>query len=233
MLKSLIDHFRKKHYCAIHGINFDEKRCLLLAPHPDDELIGCGGTLIMHPKNFDVLCLATSGMHRQGQTPKENSRVRFDDFTTIMSEIGVNRSFIFEYYENGRCREFYPTMLNEYMKCVNVCDYNYIFLPHIHDNHPDHQYIVVLLKEMIKHQGYVADLKLVFYEVWSPLHNVNAYVSIDRVISDKCRFLKKYRTVGEGYAEPIKGLNRYRGLVCTYNEHNFLECFEVVDFYDH
>jgi hypothetical protein len=84
-------------------------------------------------------------------------------------------------------------MLNEYMKCVNVCDYSCIFLPHIHDNHPDHQYVVVLLKEMIKQQGYGIGLKLVFYAVWSPLHNVNAYISIDKVISDKCRCLEHFK----------------------------------------
>ncbi|MCK5177515.1 MAG: PIG-L family deacetylase, partial [Candidatus Aenigmarchaeota archaeon] len=37
-------------------------KCLLLAPHPDDEAFGCGGVLIKYPDNFHVVCL-TNGIH--------------------------------------------------------------------------------------------------------------------------------------------------------------------------
>jgi LmbE family N-acetylglucosaminyl deacetylase len=201
-----------------HNLVFDGARCLLLAPHPDDELIGCGGTLLLHAEKFDVLCPASSGMRRAGQTPEENSRVRVEDFNRIMREIGVNRHFIFAYWRNSRCLEFYPTMLEEYLRCVNTADYDYIFLPHAEDNHPDHQYISVLLCEMIRRQGAKSALKLVFYEVWSPLRAPNAYVTIDTVIGAKAVNLEKYRTVGAGYVEPILGLNRYRGMNMTFNE---------------
>ena len=29
------------------------KRVLVIAPHPDDETLGCGGTLLKHIKNRD------------------------------------------------------------------------------------------------------------------------------------------------------------------------------------
>ena len=221
----------KSNTCDIpHNIMLDGAKCLVIAPHPDDELIACGGTIITYPQNFDVLCLATSGWHREDQTPEQNSRVRFDDFNTIMAKIGVNRYFIFEYFDSWYCHEFYKKTLEEYMKCVNVSTYDYIFLPHVEDNHPDHQYVFLLLQQMISKQGYKDNLRLAFYEVWSPLMRVNAYVNIDRVIMKKRGYLQQYRTVGRGYIEPITGLNRYRGLTAAWDRGAFLECFEVVEF---
>jgi hypothetical protein len=184
----------------------------------------------MHPKNFDVLCLATAGWNRENQTPEHNSKVRRDDFKSIMAKIGVRDFLIFEYFERWYCHEFYQIMLDEYMRCVNVSDYDYIFLPHAQDNHPDHQYALVLLRQMISKQGCKDNLKLVFYEVWSPLMNVNAHVNIDRVIMKKRDYLRQYRTVGIGYVEPVSGLNRYRGLISEGKRGNFLECFEVAEY---
>jgi LmbE family N-acetylglucosaminyl deacetylase len=206
---------------------FTDTKCLLLSPHPDDEIIGCGGLLIKFAKNFNVLCLATSGMVRAGQSPQENSKTRMEDFYDIMRQIGINRFYIFEYWENGRCFEFYKNMINEYIKCVNVSNYDYIFLPHKKDNHPDHQYVSELLQNMITMQGCKKTLQLIHYEVWSPLENPNAYIDISDAIYLKGNYLKKYRTVGNGYIEPIRGLNMYRGMSLTLWKHPYVEAFEV------
>ena len=32
-------------------------KCLVLAPHADDESIGCGGLLLKYPNNFEVVVL--------------------------------------------------------------------------------------------------------------------------------------------------------------------------------
>ena len=36
---------------------------LIIAPHPDDEILGCGGTILKHIKNNDniYLCIMTKG----------------------------------------------------------------------------------------------------------------------------------------------------------------------------
>ena len=34
-----------------------QDKCLVIAPHPDDESIGCGGIINLYPNKFDVVCL--------------------------------------------------------------------------------------------------------------------------------------------------------------------------------
>ena len=41
-------------------LNPDDK-CLVIAPHADDESIGCGGLLLKYPDNCDVVVLTDGG----------------------------------------------------------------------------------------------------------------------------------------------------------------------------
>src|SRR5690242_3162214 len=58
----------------------DGQRVLLLAPHPDDETIGCGGTLALHALAGDevTVCIVTDGSRsRAGNLkPEEMADVR-------------------------------------------------------------------------------------------------------------------------------------------------------------
>ena len=44
------------------------KKVLVFSPHPDDETIGCGGTLLKHRNNGDQLywCILTYGNEKMG-----------------------------------------------------------------------------------------------------------------------------------------------------------------------
>ena len=60
-----------------------EKKILVIAAHPDDEVLGCGGTMVKHIENGDdvhVLILA-EGMTSRDAT--RNRDGRSDDLTTL------------------------------------------------------------------------------------------------------------------------------------------------------
>src|SRR3954452_15113024 len=53
-------------------------RVLVLAPHPDDETLGCGGTIFRHRRAGDaltVLIVTDGGSSRAGGLPREQMRL--------------------------------------------------------------------------------------------------------------------------------------------------------------
>jgi LmbE family N-acetylglucosaminyl deacetylase len=199
--------------------------CLVVAPHPDDELIGLGGLMCMFPDCFDVVCLASAGRDAHGMKAEEMSRRRIGDFGRIMSRLGIRRGFIFEYHGGDMCGGFYRKNMAGYMHAVDLNDYDYIFLPHPHDAHPDHMLVLPLVRAMAKKQG-ARSLTLVFYEVWSPMPDPNSWVDVEGALDRKSRLIRMY-SIGGGYAGPMEGLARYRAMSLTGFSRRYVEAFRV------
>ena len=49
------------------------KKVLVIAPHPDDETLGCGGTILKHKENGDLVfwSLVTCISEESGYKPKK------------------------------------------------------------------------------------------------------------------------------------------------------------------
>ena len=66
-----------------------DDRVLLLAPHPDDETIGCGGFLLKYGSQCDVVLL-TDGRHGDSTVkPAEMIEIRKKEFEEVMSRYAV------------------------------------------------------------------------------------------------------------------------------------------------
>src|SRR5262245_45666039 len=71
------------------------RRVLALAPHPDDEAIGCGGTLIQHKRAGDQVWIAyaTDGRRSRamGLAPDEMARRRRQEAMASAAALGADR----------------------------------------------------------------------------------------------------------------------------------------------
>src|SRR5574344_2081729 len=81
----------------------------------------------------------------------------------------------------------------EKFKTIDIEKYDYIFLPNIIDQHPDHKTISILLNKLLEQKKYKKDLKICFYEVWSTLAMTNSYVDISDVADIKKQMLNCYK----------------------------------------
>lgn len=191
-------------------------RCLCMCPHADDETIGLGGLLLKYSKNFDVLCVNSSGVAYKELSAKERSDIRISEFNSVMDTIGVNKYWIFEGYGTPPMFEQIDNHFADYLNVIDLKEYDYIFIPYMNDAHPEHQYLTKnVFPKLYKVQGLKKDAKIIMYEVWTPIERVNCVVDIKDVIDEKIKVLKMYKSqIGDGwdYDRWTRSLNSYRSM---------------------
>lgn len=202
------------------------EKCLCLCPHADDESIGMGGLLSIYPKNFDVVLLTDGRKGIKGIEAQEVIKIREEEFLCAMRVAGIeNHSFLKA--EDKKLVEAF-----EIFKKIDLSQYDYIFVPNIIDQHPDHKAVSLLLNKLIESGAKIKpDLKIFFYEVWSTLGFVNSFVDITDVIESKKAMINCYKsqTAQKDYEYHAIGLNQYRGM---FKDKKFVEAFCVLELDD-
>ncbi len=191
-------------------------KILIIAPHPDDEVIACGGFIAKYHSQIDILCVNSSGIQYQGETlsPEEVAQVRCDEFYSTMKLAGINKCYIEKLWGKPVMIEEMESHYDDYLSRFNMKDYDFILVPHKEDAHPEHRFVGnVLLKHFLETQGYKENLKILRYELWSPLKEPNHYEDITDFVDKKRELILNYKIRdGKNYAERILGLNKYRTL---------------------
>lgn len=200
------------------------ERLLVLAPHPDDEAIGCGGLLAQHIREGRLvrIVVATDGAQAgDGAAREEESRralallggaevsfLRFPD-RQLGAEVAAPLRDVL--------REFKPDL---------------ILAPSPIEIHPDHLALAVALCELIQRdETLFADLALArvaFYEVGQPLRP-NAIVDITDVAEQKYAAIAAHSSQNalRDYVAYARGLNAYRAMTMP-AETKFAEAYYVL-----
>ena len=170
-----------------------DKKCLCLVPHPDDESIGMGGVLSLFPNIFDLILLTDGRKGIKNLSQEETITIREEEFTAAMKIAGIN-NYSFLKAEDKRLLDSF-----DLFKAIEIEKYDYIFLPNVIDQHPDHKAVSLLLKRLLEEKinagvKIKSDLKICFYEVWSTLGMVNAFVDISEVIETKKAMICAYKS---------------------------------------
>lgn len=195
----------------------ENKKVLVVAPHPDDESIGCGGLLSMYGAQIDVMLL-TDGRkgHDDGVIDDEKcASIREQEIRQAMNLAGIHKLITLR-IPDGRLNENLDQLRN-----MNISQYDYIFIPNRYESHKDHRatnrvFLSLFYKQCNKGQ------KLFEYEVWSPLCRANHVLRIDNYIEQKDELVRQYKSQLDlfDYISLYKGLNEYRGALnhCRYAE---------------
>ena len=200
-------------------------RVLVLSPHPDDESLACGGTLILHCRNSDFVkvLFLTDGSRAtvdSSDIRDEYIRLREQEAVAACKILGV---LDYEFWrlpdrglgaDNQELQRRLSHLLNSYRPSL-------IYAPSPFEFHSDHRATAELLWLALRKTE--LETKLAFYENNRPV-NVNTLVDITSVIDQKMRACRSYKTQLKNfpYADCILGLNRYRALTvspfCEYAE---------------
>lgn len=196
-------------------------KCLCLAPHADDESIGMGGVLSLFPQNFEVILLTDGRKGIKDKETEEVIKIREAEFACAMQNANIKKFSYIKIQDKKLLDGF------EAFKQINPENYDYIFVPNIIDQHPDHKAVSLLLKRLLEEKTSKPDLKICFYEVWSTLGLVNAYVDITDNIEIKKAMINCYKSqiAQKDYEYHALGLNQYRGM---FKDKKFVEAFCIM-----
>ena len=194
-------------------ISANDKICIL-APHADDEVIGCGGLLAKYGKQCEVILLPDGAFNGDENTKK----IREDEFSKVMDFLKIE-NFSFMRAKDTRLIEAY-----DLFKKIDFSKYDYVVMPHPFDPHKDHVVPQAFFKKL-KKKGLKA--KAVYYEVWGAMNEPTNLIDISDVAEIKRKAIEMYVSQKNiDYAGRILGLNHYRGM-----RHNveYAEAYTIVD----
>jgi len=204
-------------------------KVLVLAPHPDDEAIGCGGTLCKHARQGDrvVVVFLTSGELGLKQVPKEQAwQVREAEATKAAAVLGVSAA------EYLRLPDW--TLKGHLKKAARLLRAilererpEVVYLPHPHEWHPDHRAVWPLLRAALRAGG-ISVPELRGYEVWTPLSEHDHVENITAEMPHKLRAIRAYRSQLKdfNYHRAVVGLNQFRGELA--GKCRFAEVFSIL-----
>lgn len=152
---------------------FRDREVLVLCPHPDDELIGCGGTLarlIAHGARVTVLH-ATDGSEAASlwHAPPETRRtVRLDEARRVGELMGF-ASLLF-WNEDNAAFVARDERVRELAELLGRLRPALVFTPFVTDIHPDHRVLSgMLARAILDAAPALADCRVLSYQVWSSL----------------------------------------------------------------
>lgn len=185
------------------------KRVLVFAPHPDDETLGCGGTLKRLAEHARVKVVLVTDGSGAGELPSGTAEIRQNEFLSALAVLKVKEHSLWR-FPDGQLQNDRSLQLKIKEELI-LFRPNWIFSPSPLDYHRDH-------RDLSQAVWWVAsrlpDLDLMlFYETWAPSF-ASHIVDITETAEAKWEALAEHRTALQygDYARAARGLAEYRGL---------------------
>ncbi len=183
---------------------------LVFAPHPDDETLGCGGTLALLRQNgCTVKVVFVTDGSGAGGLADGAVVIRQKEATAALSVLGIHDIVFFD--EPDGSFQNHPKFERQALEIMQQFQADWLFLPSVLDYHRDHVAIGHALFGLW--QRHVTAKRLFFYEIWSPVPATHV-VDISSVIDLKKQAIEHYQLplAHCDYLSASVGLSCYRGL---------------------
>jgi len=195
---------------------------LAIAPHPDDESIGCGGTLRKHVlagAHVTVVFLTSGELGLKHLAKEKAWQVRETEARKAAEILGIAETV----FLRGPDWMIGDSAVGEQLRPIlESKEWSTVYLPHPGEWHPDHKACVSIVRSALPAQrNFSAVLR--GYEIWTPLSEYQHVEDISSVMAVKLRAIRAHQsqTAQLHYARIALGLNAYRGAIagrCRYAE---------------
>lgn len=183
---------------------------LVLAPHPDDESVGAGGTirLLADAGAQIVVAFATNGEATIGapDDPEEVAARRRSEATAACRLLGATPRFLG--HPDGHLGEAAEALAADLEALMRELSPQAVFLPWFADGHPDH----AACTQAVARARLDPKVELWGFETWTPLP-ANRLVDITPAVGAKRAALAAHATAHLAFdLGALLGLSRYRSV---------------------
>lgn len=214
------------------------KKILIIAPHPDDETLGCGGTLLKY-KNKKIYWMILTKISNKKIYSKKKIIEREKEIKKIAKYLNIkkviNLGFEAATLNKSNLKELIMKMSNEIKKIKP----DTIFSPFLHDAHSDHFFCTYSLNHILKTFRYPFIKQCYLYETLSETNQnyvkksffkPNVYFNISKNLQTKLKLAKVYKSEFKKHPFPrsieaIKALAVIRGSESGYK---YAESFKLI-----
>jgi len=211
------------------------KKIVVFAPHPDDETLGCGGTIARRlSEGYEVFVIVmTDGRNALSKifgitdapTPKEMREIRKREMLRAMKILGVSSEYIrFLDFEDGKLLYSSREASNTVYKIINELKPAEIYFPHEKDRNPDHQATNIIVRDCVENLSFsthaykyslgqrFSRLGSIVAKLFHLVRNHLVYVDISEFVDLKAAAMEEYksqtRIINKGQNRPV--VNGYK-----------------------
>jgi len=202
------------------------KKILVVVAHPDDEVLGCGGTLLKHNKNGDEVNVF---FMTDGESSRESKNISYrkKQASEVCKQISCNKSFFNNFPDNSMDTIPLLEIAKKVEETIRIVKPDIIYSHHLDDLNVDHQLTAksVLTATRPMTDTFVSEINC--FEILSSTHYLsgtaydtfspNYFIDISAEISEKINLMSIYKKELQAYPNPrskkgIEVLSNYRGM---------------------
>lgn len=178
---------------------------LVVAPHPDDETLGCGGTMLRHVKLGDTVhwLIVTHVLEGFGFAPDRIER-REDEIDRVADHYGIERPINLEFPTTRLDTQPMSTLVNAIGRVFQEVEPELIYVPYRNDIHTDHAIVFDAVASCTKWFRYPSVRRVLAYETLSETEfaldpdvsgfQPNVFVDIAGFVQEKIEIMQIYES---------------------------------------
>ncbi len=204
-------------------------KVLVIAPHADDEILGCGATMAKYAAEGSevyVIIATNASIGAPELYSKENIKLVRSEALKAHKIIGVSKTYFLD-FPAPALNAFPEYKISiEFSKIFTQLRPTHLYLPHPGDLHQDHNAIYKAALVSARPQGLHKIPNIYCYETlseteWAPMQGnnsfiPNSFIEISNYFNHKIRAMQSYKSQLRDFPHPrsietLEALSKFRG----------------------
>lgn len=221
------------------------RNIVVISAHPDDEVLGVGGTLLRHKEKGDnIYWLITTNIFEEQGFSRKRIETRQEEIKQVALELGVKKTFMLNYPTMELSTSSLIKMVPKISEVFHEIEPEIIYCLNRSDAHSDHRITFDAVMACTKSFRYPFIKQVLMYECISETEFApnlpekvfipNYFVDISKYIQEKIKVMKIYESEIGNHPFPrslknIEALATYRGASVGVE---YAEAFQLIKYID-